>query len=205
MGRKARYTKDNFIRAALEIISEKGPGGLTMQAVAEKSGAPIGSVYHRFKSREILLAELWVYLIESFQSGFISLLQSGDGEKAALYTLDWVRKHPNRSRVFLLYRREQLIKGTWPEDIKEKVEKLAAEVDECLADFTRRRLGTVNKQNTARVIFCLVQVPVGTAKDALESGKTIPAIYDQLVLETYNSVLQPHFIDCVEHPTMDKT
>lgn len=200
MGRKARFTEQDFIRAAMEVISAKGPGSITMAAIAARAGAPIGSVYHRFKSREMLLAELWVYLIESFQNGFIKLLKSGEGEKAALYILKWARQHPNKAHVLMLYRREQLIKGKWPKDIKKRVEKLIVDMNESVTAFTRLKLGEASKQNLARVHFCLVLAPIGTVKDALETGSSPSPIYDQLILETYKNVLKPHLIktDAVE-------
>ncbi len=56
MGRKARFTKDDFIEAALNLIAAHGPAKVSMAAIAKEIKAPIGSVYHRFASREVLLA-----------------------------------------------------------------------------------------------------------------------------------------------------
>ena len=120
MGRKARFSNKDFTGAALELIATQGIGSVTMAAIAKQTGAPVGSVYHRFISREVLLAELWTELIESFQNGFIKLLQKGELEQAVTYTLKWVRKHPHEARVFLLHRREQLIAGEWPDNVKRK-------------------------------------------------------------------------------------
>ena len=192
MGRKARFTNDDFLGAALELLAEKGPGGVTIAAIAAGTGAPVGSVYHRFASREILMAELWVGLIESFQTGFLKELNKGNGRKAALYALKWIRKHPNKARVFLLYRREQLISGNWPKGIKDRVEKLVSELNEGLVGFTRRFLGRAGKQNLDRVVFCLIQIPTSAAKAYLEEGKPIPGYYDRFVRETYKALLENH-------------
>ncbi len=192
MGRKARFTQGDFIRAALELLSEQGLNGVTMAGIAERIGAPVGSVYHRFASREILLAELWVELIESFQSGFIKVLESGNGQKAALYTLKWIRKHPNQARVFLLYRREQLITGNWPEGVKDRVEKLMEDLNESLKVYTQQLFGKASQKNLARVAFCLIHVPTSAARDYLEAGKPIPGYFDQFVRETIHAVLEHH-------------
>lgn len=189
MGRKARFEVGDFIRAALELLSEKGLKGVTMAGIAERTGAPVGSVYHRFASREILLAELWVELIESFQAGFIEVLKQEDTQKAALYSLKWIRKHPNRARVFLLYRREQLVTGDWPERVRERVEWLMSDLDESLKVFTRKCLGKASRKNQARVAFCLIQVPTGAARDYLEAGKPIPGYFDEFVRDTCRAVL----------------
>ena len=192
MGRKARFRKEDFIEAALELLAERGLAGVTMAAISKRTGAPVGSVYHRFKSREILLAELWVALIESFQEGFIAVLQSGATEKAALYTLKWIREHRHKARVFLLHHREQLIAGDWPDEMKEKVETLMNGLNDCLTDFARQHMGKATRQNLARIAFCLIHVPMSAARDYLESGRPVPTYYDKLVLETYRAVLKPH-------------
>ena len=41
----------------------------TMAAVAASLDAPIGSLYHRFNSKEELLARLWLRTAERFQEG----------------------------------------------------------------------------------------------------------------------------------------
>ncbi len=192
MGRKARFTNEDFLEAALALLADKGPGGVTIAAIADKIGAPVGSVYHRFASREILLAELWVELIESFQAGFLEELNKGDGQKAALHTLKWVKKHPNQARVFLLYRREELIAGDWPGSIKDRVANLISELDAGLTGFTRHFLGKASKKNLDRVALCLIQIPASAVRAYLEAGKPVPGYYEQFIRETYMSLLGDH-------------
>jgi len=178
--------------AALALLGEAGFRGVTMTAIAERTGAPIGSVYHRFASREILLAELWVELIDSFQTDFLAELRKGDGKRAAMHTLRWIRKHPNKARVFLLYRREQLMTGDWPENIKDRAEKLSAMLDKGITDFTRRFLGRADRKNIDRVVFCLIHVPSSAARSFLEAGKPVPKYYDRFVEEAYQCLLAPY-------------
>ena len=56
MGRRAQYKNEDFLDAAQRLISKHGLASVTIAAIAKEIGAPIGSVYHRFESREILLA-----------------------------------------------------------------------------------------------------------------------------------------------------
>ena len=78
MGRKAHFDKEHFVRAAMEILAKGTPNDVTMQAVAERAGGPIGSLYHRFASRDHLMAELWITLVDQFQAGFLERLSEGD-------------------------------------------------------------------------------------------------------------------------------
>lgn len=189
MGRKARFKKDQFIDAALKLAAERGPGAVTMASIAGQVNAPIGSVYHRFASREILLAELWLRLVESFQQGFLEALDQGDGLQAALHTLKWVRKHPNEGRVLLLYRREELTSGEWPDEIKERARQLTQKLDKGLRTFTRRLFGRVTKQSLIRITFALIDVPYAAVRRHLQAGKLPPAGVDELVRDTYLAIL----------------
>lgn len=189
MGRKARFTKTDFINAALVILAKEGPGGVTMASIAKKIGAPIGSVYHRFESRDILLAELWVTLIESIQPGFLETLDKGEVEKAALYPLKWARRNLNQAKVLLLYQREQLVTGDWPDTIKERVEEHINKMNDGIIKITQELLGKVTEENVARVTFCLIDVPVGAVRNCLEQGRDISEIYDTLVRETCQALL----------------
>lgn len=47
-----------ILAAAAEILIEQGVGGVTMQAVAKRSCASVGSMYHFFKDRDALLVAL---------------------------------------------------------------------------------------------------------------------------------------------------
>lgn len=79
MGRNARFNNENFIDAALKITAEQGPAAVTIADVARAVGAPVGSVYHRFLSRDVLMAEVWLRVVASFQKEFLSMLEKGEG------------------------------------------------------------------------------------------------------------------------------
>jgi AcrR family transcriptional regulator len=189
MGRKALYTKDQFVDAALKLLAEGGPGGVTIKAVAEESGAPVGSVYHRFLSRDILLAELWLRIVDLFQREFLEALAQNDGLRAALYTPRWVRKHPKEGKVLLLYRQEDLASGTWPEDIRDRALSLRALLDEGIRSFVKHRFGGITEQNFSRAVYALFDVPHGAVRRYLEVDTVPPEYVDHFVRETYDAVM----------------
>ncbi|MDO9515894.1 MAG: TetR/AcrR family transcriptional regulator [Syntrophales bacterium] len=189
MGRKALYTRDQFVDAALKLLAEGGPGSVTIKAVAEETGAPVGSVYHRFLSRNILLAELWLRIIDLFQVEFLEALAQGDGLRAALYTPQWVRKHPKEGKVLLMYRQEDLASGTWPEDIRERALSLREELNEGIRSFVKHRFGRVTEQNFSRAVFALFDVPHGAVRRYMEVDTVPPKQVDDLVRETYDAVM----------------
>src|SRR5215207_8795100 len=109
MARPARFSDSGLLTAAAQVAAVHGPGNATIGAIAKAAGAPTGSLYHRFPSRDALLGTLWLDLVGSFQHGWIAALEEGDAQAAALHTPAWVRSHPQEARLLLLYRREDFL------------------------------------------------------------------------------------------------
>jgi AcrR family transcriptional regulator len=72
-----------MLDAARELVLEDGSWSATMEAIAQASGAPTGSLYHRFGSRDQLLARLWVRAVQRSRASFIGALQKEDAREAA--------------------------------------------------------------------------------------------------------------------------
>ncbi len=189
MGRNARFTDDQILGAALALLAERGPDGVTMSDISGQTGAPIGSLYHRFPSRDHLMARLWLTIVESFQEGFLEDLARGDGLSAALYTPRWTRGHFDEGRVLLLFRREELVAGEWPEEVKGRAASLARELEEGFRDFVRERFGGVTDEMLATVAFALIHAPYGATRPYLERGEIPPAVIDRLIEKTYRSIM----------------
>jgi AcrR family transcriptional regulator len=184
MGRKAHFKRDEFMDAAMRMVVEKGPGALTVSALAKGMKAAIGSVYHRFPSRDVLLAEAWIRIVESFQQEFLEALEK-DGLQAALNTIRWVREHPLEARILLVYRREELVSGPWPEHLKGQVVCLSRELDSGIRSFAKKQFGNAGKETLRRATFALVDAPLAAVRRYLQDGESPPAIVDEMVRETY--------------------
>lgn len=188
MGRKAHFDKAEIIAAALGIIAQEGLKALTMQSIAERIKVPIGSIYHRFPSRDALLGELWINIAKQFQEGFLASLNSS-GLQGALYTIQWVRTYPKEGQVLLLYRREELSSGNWPEDFKEEVAGLSRELDEGIRSFVKEYFGRVTRDNLERTIFALVDVPFAAVRRSIQKNEMPSRALDKLVRETYETIM----------------
>src|SRR5438105_1346600 len=108
---RPKFADRDFLDAALAIAAERGPLAATVGAIAERLGAPVGSFYHRFPSRDVLLGELWLRTVLDFQQGITAALDAGDGLRAALHTPQWVRTHLDEARVLLLYNRDDFLQA----------------------------------------------------------------------------------------------
>jgi len=189
MGRTAKFTAEQFVDAALNLVAAHGPTAVTMSALASRLRAPIGSVYHRFASRDALLARLWLQIVQSFQKGFLDALRQEGGLEAALYTPKWVRAHPKEAKLLLVYRREELISGPWPEEIRTRAASVARELDAGIRQFARQVLGSGAKSALRRTRFALIDAPYAAVRRSLIADEALPQEVDQMVSETYTAIL----------------
>ena len=170
MGRKAHFKNEQFLDSAIQIIAEEGLGALTIAGLSTRITAPIGSVYHRFPSRDALIAELWLNIIESFQSEWLKFLQT-DGLQATLFCIEWARSHPNEACVMLLYRINDLTSGEWPKDLQKRARRLEEDLHEGITVFTKKQFGRITKENIDRVIFAVHDAPMGILGDICRKTK----------------------------------
>src|SRR5437764_7251227 len=96
---RPKFNDTDFLDAALAIAAESGPPAVTVGAITGRLRAPVGSFYHRFVSRDVLLGELWLRTVLDFQQGLSTALDAGDGLGAALHTPAWVRGHLDQARL----------------------------------------------------------------------------------------------------------
>ncbi len=193
MGRRAQYGSEEIIRATLEIIGSSGPAGVTIPAIIKMLGCSVGSIYHRYRSLQHILAEAWLNIVGSFQGGFLQCLEKPDadgGLQAALYTPRWSRGHLLEARVLLCYRREDLVSDEWPQEVRERAEKLGEELISGLHDYVDRRYGDPTTRDIALVRFALIDMPTAAVRPYLERGERIDPFIDDFVQRAYLALME---------------
>ncbi len=192
MARPAKFDEEQILDAALHLVHEGGPSAATIGAISERMKAPSGSIYHRFRSRDLLLARLWIRTIRRFQRGFLEALAADDLDEAAIgaavYNVRWLREHLDEGRVLLLYRREDLA-ARWPEELGDELATLNAEVQTALSEHARRRYGEGGGEALRRVVFAIVDVPYAAGRRHIVAAEPPPPWLDELVAATCRCVL----------------
>jgi AcrR family transcriptional regulator len=190
MGR-AHFANADFLAAARVLAAEHGPAAVTVSAVAARLKAPTGSFYHRFRSRDLLLGELWLDAVLAYQVGFFAALDSGDGLAAALHTPRWVRAHIDDARLLLLYSRHDFVQGDWPKPLKQGVRDQARRFEAALEKFARDRFGSAAAEPLRRAYFVLVDVPGAAVRPHLQNRAPPPPVIDELIRVTYSAIVGP--------------
>lgn len=194
VGRPARYPAQEILDVAAQLAARDGPGGATIGAIAGALGAPTGSIYHRFRSRDVLLAELWLQAVESFQADFQAALSGPDaregGLEAALHTPRWVRAHPVPARLLLLHRREDFLPGGWPAEVVERAAEVGRGGEAALRSFARRALRSTNAGALRRARYAVIDLPYAAVRPHVHADEPPPPIVDELIASAYGAVMQ---------------
>jgi AcrR family transcriptional regulator len=186
---KRLFEHADFLAAARDLAAAGGPVSVTVSSVTGRLGAPVGSFYHRFASRDVLLANVWLDTALAFQTGFVTAIKAGDGLAAALHTPIWVRSHFEDARAFLLYHRDDFAHGNWPQDLKDRVVRQGRRIDAAYKRFARDTFGGVGANELQLARFVLAEVPKAAVGPYLRQGVTPPAIVDEMIGTTYNAIV----------------
>ena len=192
MARPAKFTDDEILDAALRQVTEGA--GATVAGIAAAVGAPTGSIYHRFSSRDVLLARLWLRTVAQFQDGFVAAVADADpvagGRQAVRYFLEWTRDHLVEAQLLLLHRRDDLLADGWPDEVRDRAAAVAEQFDDALRDYTRRRLGSLSQVAQRRAAFAVVDIPFAAVRRHLAVGEAPPTMLDALVVQAHDAVLE---------------
>lgn len=107
-----KHETDAILDAARGLVLAGGPRVAGVAAIAKASGAPVGTLYHRFGNRDGILAATWLRALERFQA----LAMAASGESAlqaavamALSAVDFAGRYPEDARLLLTVRPEDLV------------------------------------------------------------------------------------------------
>lgn len=193
MPRPAKHDATQILNAAASLVAARGPSAATITAIGTAIGAPSGSIYHRFRSRDELLGRLWLTKAEFFQNLWAAALQGPDarraGLEAALSLPRAVRDDFEGARIMLLHRREDFLSQSWPPEMQKEAERLGQQVKEALADITRRLFvrNTIPARHVAT--FAVLDLPFSAVRRFVSAGQTPPALLDGLITSAYAAVI----------------
>jgi AcrR family transcriptional regulator len=193
MPRTPEYDADQIVTAAGRLIAASGPGAATIGAIARAVGAPTGSIYHRFASRDVLLAHVWLRAATAFQDEFFRRLRGSPprhaGLVAALSMAQRVREHPREARLLLVHRREDFVGRGWPAMLSRQARALGRQIDAELRDFSRRLTGRADARTIRVVTFAVIEAPFAAVRRHVAANEPPPSTVDDLIRVTYEAAL----------------
>jgi AcrR family transcriptional regulator len=178
VGRPRLHTEEAILDAARELVLTGGARSATLNAIAVASGAPKGSLYHRFASRDDLLAQMWIRTVRRSQDAFLEAVQAPEpmaaAVAAALSIHDFAQREPADARLLASLRREDLIASVDSPALRRALNEINRPLQAALADLARRLFGRRTPRTVEATICAVVDLPMGATRRHLIAGSPIP-------------------------------
>ncbi|NEW38488.1 TetR/AcrR family transcriptional regulator [Nocardia cyriacigeorgica] len=190
MARPRRFTDDQILDAARDLLSDPAVTRPGIAAISAASGVHTGSIYVRFASREELLARLWLRSIRRFQAGLIEALTGPDPLlTAAAYLPRYCRAHPAEARAMKMFHRDELL-DTGPDDLRAAIANVNDEMNAALSDAVAVQFGTADEQGMAIAGAAVKAIPYGLVRDFIARAAPIPEWVDDVVATASGAVVR---------------
>lgn len=191
MARPSKFTRDDILDAAAGAAQEHWRDA-TMAHVAERIGGPVGSIYHRFASREELFVALWLRAIDRFHRGFLECANDVDAQRAAIaaavHIPRFCREHPLDAVAMTLYRQGDL-RDAAPAALRDQVAHVNDGVNEMMRELAERRYGNADDEFLTLVVTACLESPYGLVRRYLRSSTPIPDRLDEIVRASTTAIL----------------
>jgi AcrR family transcriptional regulator len=172
------HPSETILDAARALALDSGAGAATIDDIARASGAPIGSIYHRFGSRDELFARLWVRAVRRSQASFLAAIERPDPMQAALAganaILDFCEQERADARLLLSFRREDLIRTALSPALVGELERLNRPLERALARLARALHGSAGRAAVERTLLAAFDLPYGAARRHLIADRRLP-------------------------------
>jgi AcrR family transcriptional regulator len=162
-----KHETDVILDTARTLVLTQGPRAAGVAAIAKASGAPTGTLYHRFGSRNGILAATWLRALERFQSRALAAAADTPVETAvamAVTMVGFARELPEDARLLLTIRPSDLFDGepdpTFSDTLAAMNRPLLARLDE----FARQLYGKATARTVEAVARAVVDLPYGVVR-----------------------------------------
>ncbi|MFC7546482.1 TetR/AcrR family transcriptional regulator [Plantactinospora sp. GCM10030261] len=167
------HSDEQILAAVRDLLLAHGPRGVTTAAISQRSGAPTGSLYHRFGSRSVMVAELWIRTIRRFHADLFEATSAAEpglprALAAALAVVDFATQHPEDARLLLVASRADLdADASLPAELAEALRTLNDPVTALLKQVTTELYGSVTRDGVDRVTIGTISLPYTVVRHRL--------------------------------------
>ncbi len=183
MGRVSTFSEQEIFQTVSRQMS--GEGAVTFRSLVKETGVSIGSLYHRFESREGLLAETWADALTSFQERFLAALKAEDedaGVNAAVATPRFCRAEPERAALLACCRASEFLSEATPAAIRERINDGNDEAQRAVRAYASRAGLSLQACRMGLMAF-----PLGAVRAYLPD-RAVPRSVDRYVAAAFRAI-----------------
>ena len=194
--RPERHPVDKILDVSRDLVLSRGARAVTVDRIVAASGAPKGSVYHRFSTVSDLLATMWLRGVRRSQARFLEPLRAGGNPMdaavaAGLAICDFAREEPADARLLAALRREDLVGEVTDPELTSALQQVNRELHEAVTALARRLYGRATRDAIERTTCAVIDLPQGAIRRHLVQGVPVPrSVRSQLAAAILAAVTQ---------------
>jgi len=162
-----KHETDAILDAARALVLADGPRAASVAAIAKASGAPTGTLYHRFGNRNGILAAAWLRALERFQSRALAAAADSPLETAVAMAVSFVqfaRELPGDARLLLALRPSDLLDGEPETGFVETLAAMNAPLLARVNDLAGQLYGKTDERTVEAVTRAVADLPYGVLR-----------------------------------------
>lgn len=162
-----KHETDVILDAARALVLDDGPRAASVAAIAKASGAPAGTLYHRFGNRDGVLTAAWLRALERFQRRALAAEGDTPADTAvamAVAAVGFARAHPEDARLLLTLRPGDLLDGEPDESFTRTLAAMNAPLTERVGVLARKLYGRKDSRSIDAVARAVVDLPYAVVR-----------------------------------------
>lgn len=195
MAAPRKHDTDAILDAARALVLREGPRSASVAAIARESKAPVGTLYHRFGSRDGVLAAAWLRALGSFQDRALAAATNPDPLAAAvalaISQVSFAREQPDDARLLLTLRRNDLLDVAPDDRFRSRLDAINAPLEATISRLAEALCGRADARAIDSVTRAVVDLPNSAIRRHAHHGAGLPAWLEPDVAAAARKLLQP--------------
>lgn len=162
-----KHQTDVILDAARALVLAGGPRAASVAAIAQASGAPAGTLYHRFGNRDGILTAAWLRALDRFQAWAMAVEGDAPMETAvemAVAAIRFARDMPDDARLMLTIRPSDLLDGEPDAAFQETVAAMNVPLSERIRALARGLYGRSDPRSVDAVARAIADLPYAVVR-----------------------------------------
>ncbi|KBZ68345.1 hypothetical protein K875_00892 [Mycobacterium [tuberculosis] TKK-01-0051] len=162
-----KHETDVILDAARALVLGGGPRAASVAAIAKASGAPAGTLYHRFGNRDGILTAAWLRALERFQERALAAEGDTPTETAvamAVAAVGFARALPDDARLLLTIRPGDLLDDEPDAAFQRTLAAMNAPLTRRLAALARQLYGNNRPRSVDAVARAVADLPYAVVR-----------------------------------------
>lgn len=195
MARPRLHSLDDLLDIAERLVTSGDPTGLTLRGLAKAAGASNGTIYHAFRSKEELLARLWLRATARLGAIMEDAVESGGASArdtvaaVALAPVVLARTYPASAQLFFAQRSDQLFSTDLAPEVLDELTAVRKRFGGLLVTLADGVWGRTDRLAVEAITACVVDVPGGLLRRRLLEGRPVDDATERRIEAAVRAIL----------------